>query len=129
MDEPQIIKTPSGEELVVLPRQDYDHLVNELAEAKEDLADIAVYDERMAELTNTPVTSLPAEVSSFMLAGHSRISALRHWRGLSLSDLASATTIEEQSLAEIEHRRVAPSDGQLAGLAAALQVPVTWIEQ
>src|SRR5579863_5423303 len=46
----QMIKTPSGEELVVLPRVDYDRLLTLAAEAEEDLADVSAYDAAMADL-------------------------------------------------------------------------------
>ena len=39
MDEPQIIKSPGYDELVVLPRGKYDALIEALAEAVEELAD------------------------------------------------------------------------------------------
>jgi hypothetical protein len=49
MTEPQIIRTPSGEELVVLTRADYDALLA-AAEMHEDLGDVAIYDARKADL-------------------------------------------------------------------------------
>ena len=39
MDEPQIIKSAGGDELVVPPRGEYGALVEALAEAVEELAD------------------------------------------------------------------------------------------
>lgn len=47
----QIIRTPSGEELVVLPRADYEALLAAAAEGDEDADDVALYDARKAELT------------------------------------------------------------------------------
>jgi PHD/YefM family antitoxin component YafN of YafNO toxin-antitoxin module len=38
MEKPQIITSPSGEELVVLPRSDYEHLVDLLAAHKIEAA-------------------------------------------------------------------------------------------
>ena len=60
MDEPQIIKSPSGDVHVVLPRQQYDALVNALAEAEEELADIATLDARKAEMATDKATQSPA---------------------------------------------------------------------
>jgi Helix-turn-helix domain len=128
MDEPQIIKTPAGDELVVLTRQDYDNLLHELAEAKEDLADIATYDECMADLAASKAPYLPAEVSPYLLKGHSRVSAFRHWRGLSLGDLAKATAIDEATLASIEARAQTPTPEQVTRLATTLDIPTIWIE-
>jgi len=47
----QIIRTPSGEELVVLPRADYDALLAAACDADEDADDLALYDARKSELT------------------------------------------------------------------------------
>lgn len=47
MGSPQIILTPSGEELVVLPRADYEALLDHAAE---DADDVAIYDAVKAEL-------------------------------------------------------------------------------
>lgn len=128
MDEPQIIKTPAGDELVVLTRHDYDHLVNELADAREDLADIATYDERTAEMAASPAPNLPAEISPFLLKGHSRVSAFRHWRGLPLHELAQAAAIDEALLADIEARQKSATADEVARLAAVLHIPTIWIE-
>ena len=51
MSPPQIIRTPNGEELVVLPRAEYEALVERAAHDDEDAEDVAVYDARKAELT------------------------------------------------------------------------------
>jgi PHD/YefM family antitoxin component YafN of YafNO toxin-antitoxin module len=47
---PQIIRTPHGEELVVLPRADYEALVERADHEAEDAEDVAIYDARKAEL-------------------------------------------------------------------------------
>ena len=90
MDDPQIIKTPSGDELVVLPRKDYDAMVEALAEAEEELADISVLDRRKQERAASSVPDLPADLSKFLLQGHSLLAAIRTWRAVTLSDTLSA---------------------------------------
>lgn len=50
MIKPQIIRTPSGEELVVLPRAKYEALVERADLGAEDANDVALYDVRKAEL-------------------------------------------------------------------------------
>ncbi len=42
--------TPGGEEMVILPRAEYDALADLAADAEEDAADAAIYAERMAAL-------------------------------------------------------------------------------
>jgi len=90
MSEPQIIRTPSGEELVVLPRKEYEALLERADHEAEDADDIAIYDARKSELTSGGII-LPAEVSAAMLRGDSRLKAIRHWRNVTqmyLSDKA-----------------------------------------
>jgi hypothetical protein len=50
MSAPQIIRTPSGEELVVLPRAEYEALLERADHEGEDADDVAIYDARKAEL-------------------------------------------------------------------------------
>jgi len=50
MSAPQIIRSPSGEELVVLPRAEYEALLQRADHEAEDAEALAVYDARKAEL-------------------------------------------------------------------------------
>ena len=70
MSVPQIIRTPGGEELVVLPRAEYEALLERADHAAEDADDIAIYDARKAELAAGGVV-LPPEVSAAILRGES----------------------------------------------------------
>jgi ribosome-binding protein aMBF1 (putative translation factor) len=128
MDEPQIIRTPAGEELVVLTRQEYDNLVNALAEAEEELADIATADQCKAEIAAKPTPYLPAEVTPLLFKYNNLVAAFRHWRGRSLADLAEAAAIEAATLARIEAREQVVTPEQATRLAAALHIPASWIE-
>jgi hypothetical protein len=79
---PQTIRSPSGEELVVLSRAEFDALTSAAAEALEDADDVAVFDERMAALNSGLDAPLPVEVSAAMLRGESLLRALRSWKGV-----------------------------------------------
>ena len=72
MSAPQIIRTPSGEELVVLPRAEYEALLARADREAEDADDVAIYDARKAELAAGGGV-LPAEVSAAILRGESSI--------------------------------------------------------
>jgi DNA-binding XRE family transcriptional regulator len=126
MNAPQIIKTAAGEELVVLPKADYEALVHAADEAMEDAADIAIYDARRAD----PVAAapLPADISMAILRGESRLRAVRKWRGLTQSELADRAGLTQGYLSDLEsHRRTASAD-TAERLAGALEVTVSWIE-
>lgn len=126
MGDPQFIRTPSGEELVVLTRADYDALLEALAEAEEDAADLAVYDARKAELT-TPDDLLPATVSAALLRGARLLEALRDWRGMTQTRLAEATGLAQGYLSDLERGRRQGTPDTLARIATALDVPAKWL--
>jgi hypothetical protein len=125
MDEPQIIRSPSGEEMVVIPRHEYERLL--AAAHDEDADDAAIYDARKAELGGDPSGLLPGPVSSAMLKGQSRFKALRRWRGLTQSALAAKSGIGQGYLSDIENRRRTGAPETLGRLARALDVPLKWI--
>ena len=52
MDEPQFIKTPNGDDLVVLTKADYEELIRIAEEAAEDAADVA---EKLAVALDVPL--------------------------------------------------------------------------
>jgi len=127
MSNPQIIKTPDGHELVVLPREEYDALVEAASEAAEDAADIAMYNMRKAELAAGRDAILPAEVSAAMLRGDSLLKALRKWRGLSQIDLSQMTSLGQGYLSDLESRRRQGTPETLQAIARALEIDPAWI--
>lgn len=127
MSEPQIIRTPAGEELVVLPRAEYEALLERADQAAEDADDIAVYDARKAELAAGGVVLLPAQVSTAILRGESRLKAIRTWRGETQLHLSSVTGIGQGYLSDLENGRRAGTPETIAKLAQALDVPVAWL--
>ena len=123
MSAPQIIRTPGGEELVVLPRAEYEALLDRAAENADD---VAIYDARKAELAAGGVV-LPPEVSAAILRGDSRLKAIRNWRGETQLQLNSRTGIGQGYLSDLESGRRTGSPETIAKLAQALDVPVEWL--
>lgn len=126
MSTPQIIRTPGGEELVVLPRAEYEALLERAAHEAEDADDIAIYDARKAELTSVG-SVMPPEVSAAILRGDSRLKAIRKWRGQTQLHLESVTGIGQGYLSDLESGRRAGTSETIAKLAKALDVPVDWL--
>jgi hypothetical protein len=56
----QVITSPSGEKMVVLSKADFDALLERL----EELSDVAIYDERKAELKDTEFLSAEASMAA-----------------------------------------------------------------
>ena len=124
---PQIITTPKGEELVLLPREDYERLVALAAAAEEDAADIAAYDAAMAELESRPAGVLPAEVSALLLRGASLVGAFRKWRGIKQFELAERAGLSQGHLSDLESGRRRGSPEALQAIAKALDIPPHWL--
>lgn len=125
----QIIRAPNGDELVVLPREEYEALVAGQApdDDPEDAADLAMYNAVKAQLAGNPNPVLPAEVSAGLLRGERRLKAIRKWRRFSQAALAKRTGIAQGYLSEIESGRKAGTTDTLDAIARALDVPREWI--
>jgi hypothetical protein len=125
MSAPQIIRTPSGEELVVLPRAEYEALLARVHH-DEDADDVAIYDARKADLAAGGVV-LPPEVSAAILRGDSRLKAIRKWRDETQLHLELKTGIGQGYLSDLESGRRTGTPETIAKLAQALNVPVEWL--
>jgi hypothetical protein len=123
---PQIIRTPEGEELVVLPRADYEALIERADRESEDADDVAIYDARKSELAAGGVV-LPPEVSAAVLRGDSRLKAVRNWRGETQLRLTFKTGIAQGYLSDLENGRRKGTSDTIAKLAQALNVPAEWL--
>ncbi len=126
MGTPQFIRTPNGEELVVLSRADYEALLAGLDDEAEDAEDIAMYDARKAELVSAGGV-LPPEVSAAILRGDSRLKAIRNWRDETQLQLSFKTGIGQGYLSDLESGRRMGTPETVAKLAAALDVPTDWL--
>ncbi len=123
MSGPQIIRTPGGEELVVLPRAEYEALLERADHEAEDADDVAVYDARKAAGS----VVLPPEVSAAILRGESRLKAIRNWRDETQLHLSFKTGIGQGYLSDLESGRRTGTPETIAKLAQALSVPVEWL--
>ena len=126
MQAPQIIRTPTGDELVVLPRAEYEALLDRAGHEAEDADDVAMYDARKAELA-AGGSVLPKAVGAAVLNGVSRLKAVRTWRDVTQLQLAAQTDIAQGYLSDLETGRRMGTPETLAKRAQALDVPVEWI--
>lgn len=113
----QIIKSPSGEELVVLPRQDYDRLI-EAAEDAIDLKDAHTIMDRVAkgEEETYPLALIQR------LETENRIKAWREYRGISQAELADKIGASTVYISQLETGRRGGSAKMLRKIAGALDV-------
>ncbi|MGV8938955.1 MAG: helix-turn-helix domain-containing protein [Allorhizobium sp.] len=114
-------KTPSGDEMVVLSRRDYDALVKQ-AERAEDLEDVKAIEEFERQLAAGEEELIPAEFVYRMLDGENPVRVWRDFRGLSAKDLAASAGISAAYLSEIESGKKEGSLSALRKIAKALKV-------
>jgi DNA-binding XRE family transcriptional regulator len=116
----QVIETPSGEKLAVLPLSEYERLLA----AAEDGADARAYEQGMAALASGEDELMPAAFANRIIEGESPVRVWRTYRGLTLRELARRAGISPGYLSEIERGRKSGSIEAVGALAAALGLRV-----
>ena len=120
----QFIHTPSGDDLAVLPRTEYDRLVALAGEAKEDAAASRIVRNSTRALKEGREVVLPKSVADRLADGGNAVRVIREWRGMTQGELAVAVGISQNYLSEIETgRRKGPAELQKK-IARALRVPM-----
>jgi DNA-binding XRE family transcriptional regulator len=113
MGKPQIITSPSGDELVVLSRRDYEDLVDALAARKVEAALAAGREEL-----------LTAEEAAALIAAPTPLTFWRKKRGRTQSQLAAEIGVSQNFLSDLE-RGKAKGDVTLYGkLARSLDLSI-----
>ncbi len=116
----QVIVSPAGDRLVVLPDADYEALV-ELAEDAEDAAAFGAFQARLAAGEEE---LLPSEMVERMLNGENPVRVWREQRGLSATALAEKAGIAQPYLSQIENGKRDGTVDTFKRIAAALGVTV-----
>jgi Helix-turn-helix len=124
---PQTIRSPSGDELVVLTRTEYDALSHAAAEAIEEADDIAIFDARTAELVTARDARLPAEVTAAVIRGDSLLRALRRWKGMTQLDVALRSKLAQGYISDLENGRKPGTPRTLRAIAKALRIDPAWL--
>ena len=117
----QIIETPKGERLVVIPEAEYEALIEAIEDA-EDLAAVAEIEAKRAR--GEEEETVPAEFVGRMLAGESLIRLWREHRGLSAKELAEKAGIAQAYLSQLETGKREGPVGTLKKLAEVLKVTI-----
>ena len=116
----QIIVSPAGERLVVIPEADYDVLLA----AVEDAADAAAVDTFRRRLAAGEEELIPAEIVDRILDGENRIRVWRDHRRLTSAALAEKAGIAQAFLSQIETGKRDGTVVTLRKIAAALGVTI-----
>ncbi|MEZ5763682.1 MAG: helix-turn-helix transcriptional regulator [Xanthobacteraceae bacterium] len=114
----QIITTPSGERMVVLPEKEFLAL-REAAEDRMDAEAILRFREKLAAGEEEMV---PAEIVNRILDGENKVRVWRVYRGLTARDLAATTGLSAPYISEIESGKKEGGLSAMKKIAEALKV-------
>jgi DNA-binding XRE family transcriptional regulator len=118
---PQRIKSPSGDEMVILPVKVYDAMVEALGGRREDAADIAAADEIMARIEGGQEATFPLDVVKKMRS-QNRVAVLRDYWGMTQKHLAELAGTDPMYISQIETGRARGGLDVMRNIAAALKV-------
>jgi len=119
--------TPGGEELVVLPRAEFERLAALAAEAEEDADDVRTYLAAKADFARSGAEPYPADLTALLLEHKSRLGAIRRWRGLSPGALAEKAGVPQGDIADYETGRRQADTETSSRLTKALEVDADWL--
>jgi DNA-binding XRE family transcriptional regulator len=120
MNKPQIIKTPDGAEMVVLPKSEYEGLLSAL----EDVEDILLAERSLARIASGQEELITSAEMEKYLDATTPLAFWRKKRGLTQAALAKEVGVTQAYLSEIENGKKEARIGVLKDLAAALKVTV-----
>src|SRR5262249_37618801 len=113
MGKPQIIRSPSGDELVVLPRSDYEDLVDALAARKVEAALAAGREEL-----------LTVEEAAALIAAATPLAFWRKKRDKTQSQLATEIGVSQNFLSDLERGKVKGDVTLYGKLARSLNLSI-----
>lgn len=114
----QVITTPSGERLVVLPEAEF-LAMREALEDREDVEAVRAFERSLA---SGDEELIPGEFVDRILDGENKVRVWRSYRGLSARDLATATGLSAPYISEIESGKKDGSVSAMKKIAEALRV-------
>ena len=115
---PQIINTPAGDKMAVVPLEEYERLLR----SAEELRDIRAYDKAIHRLAAGQDEMIPAEFADRILDGESAVRVWREYRKLTVKELARRAKISAPYLSQIEGGSRAGSLPTMKALAEALRL-------
>lgn len=118
-----MFKTPSGEEMVIMPKAEFDRLVL----AANENESLRLAEEVLARIESNAEETFPSELVDRLLAQDQPVRALREYRGLTTSALARMSGISRVYLSQIETGERVGTVETLIRIAKALGVDLEMI--
>ncbi|WP_028465552.1 helix-turn-helix domain-containing protein [Nisaea denitrificans] len=119
----QIITSPSGEQMVVLSKEEFDLMAAN--QFDEDAETLRIYRESMAAIERGDDIALPEATWDRLEERESPVRVLREFRSMTQKELAETAGISQSYLSEIERGTREGTLSTIKALAKALAVPLT----
>ena len=117
---PVMTKSPKGDDIVILSRDEYDRLI----EAREDAADAKTARQVLEEIASGAETVLSESELEEFLEAKTPLAFWRKKRGMTQANLANATGVAQGFLSEIESGQKPGTPATLKKIAEALNVKI-----
>jgi DNA-binding transcriptional regulator YiaG len=122
MNKVQYIKTDKGEELAVIPKAEYERLVERAN--SEDVGTARIVRRAKQAITSGQEVVLPKAVVDRLAAGESPIRVLREWKDMTQMEMSFRTNISQGHLSDLENGRRSGTPDTLRRIADVLKVPL-----
>jgi DNA-binding XRE family transcriptional regulator len=122
MTKVQFIKTKDGEELAVLPKAEYEHLL--ALTQSEDAGTARIVRRARAAVGSGQEVILPKPVVDRLAAGENPIRVLREWREMTQAELVVSVGITQGYLSDLETGKRKGPVALHQKIARALGVPI-----
>jgi DNA-binding XRE family transcriptional regulator len=122
MTKVQFIKTTGGEELVVLPKSEYERLTKLAAD--EDVGTARLVRRARAALAAGEEVLLPKTIVDRLAAGENAIRVLREWKGMTQAELVASIGITQGYLSDLEAGKRKGPVALHQKIARSLGVPI-----
>ena len=123
MSKVQIITSPSGEQMVVLSKEEFDLMAAN--QFDEDAETLRIYRESMTAIERGEDIALPEAIWDRLEARESPVRVLREFGSMTQKELAEAAGLSQSYLSEIERGAREGTLSTIKALAKALAVPLT----
>ncbi len=115
-----IITSPSGDRMVVIPFEEYERLI----EAAEEADDARAVDEIKRKLATGEEELIPAEFANRLISGENKIRVWREYRGMTGKELAEKTGLAAPYISQLETGNREGTIDTFKKIAAALRVDI-----
>lgn len=122
MNKVQYIKTDKGEELAVIPKAEYERLVERAN--SEDVGTARIVHKAKGAIAAGREVVLPKAVVDRLATGESPIRVLREWKDMTQMEVSFRTNISQGHLSDLENGRRSGTPEALRRIADVLKVPL-----